>query len=93
MCYWYKSINLLKLKTGFIYYKSPMNQTYWWNFGGLALCFLIVQILTGLFLAMYYDPSILKSYSSIMYINNEIYYVNEYKYEEKIKIFKDKIKY
>ena len=74
MRYWNKSINLLKFKTGFLYYKSPTNQTYWWNFGGLALYFLIVQIITGILLAMFYDPSILYSYSSIMYINNEIYY-------------------
>jgi len=36
-----------------------------------------VQVITGLFLAMYYDPSILYAFSSIMYINSEIYYVDE----------------
>ncbi len=35
---------------------------------------LIIQVLTGVFLAMFYDPSILYAFSSIMFINNEIYY-------------------
>ena len=74
MRYWNKSLFFLKCQTEWLYYKSPTNQTYWWNFGGLAFYCLIVQILTGVFLSMYYDPSILYSYSSIMYINNEIYY-------------------
>ncbi|HXN54584.1 MAG TPA: cytochrome b N-terminal domain-containing protein [Mycoplasmatales bacterium] len=51
-----------------------MNLTYWWNFGVLSLYFLIIQLITGIFLAMFYDPSILYAFSSIMYINNEIYY-------------------
>ncbi len=74
MRFWYKSIELLKAKNTLIFYKTPTNLTYWWNFGVLSLYFLIIQIVTGLFLAMYYDPSILYAFSSIMYINNEIYY-------------------
>ena len=74
MRFWYKSFELLKAKNTLIFYKTPTNLTYWWNFGVLSLYFLIIQIITGLFLAMYYDPSILYAFSSIMYINNEIYY-------------------
>jgi len=62
------------LKDSYIFYKTPMNLTYWWNFGVLSLYFLIIQLVTGIFLAMFYDPSILYAFSSIMYINNEIYY-------------------
>jgi len=62
------------LKDSYIFYKTPTNLTYWWNFGVLSLYFLIIQIVTGIFLAMFYDPSILYAFSSIMYINNEIYY-------------------
>ena len=74
MRFWYKSYELLKSKNTLIFYKTPSNLTYWWNFGVLSLYFLVIQIVTGLFLAMYYDPSILYAFSSIMYINNEIYY-------------------
>jgi len=74
MRYWYRSFELLKAKNTLIFYKTPTNLTYWWNFGVLSLYFLVMQVVTGLFLAMYYDPSILYAFSSIMYINSEIYY-------------------
>lgn len=74
MRFWYKSFELLKAKNTLIFYKTPTNLSYWWNFGVLSLYFLVMQIITGLFLAMFYDPSILYAFSSIMYINNEIYY-------------------
>ena len=74
MRYWYKSFEFLKIKHSYIFYKTPTNLTYWWNFGVLSLYFLVIQVLTGVFLAMFYDPSILYAFSSIMYINNEIYY-------------------
>jgi ubiquinol-cytochrome c reductase cytochrome b subunit len=69
-----KALFFSTLKESYIYYKTPMNLTYWWNFGVLSLYFLIIQLVTGIFLAMFYDPSILYAFSSIMYINNEIYY-------------------
>ena len=69
-----KALFFSTLKDSYIFYKTPMNLTYWWNFGVLSLYFLIIQLVTGIFLAMFYDPSILYAFSSIMYINNEIYY-------------------
>lgn len=74
MRYWYKALELLNIKNSLIFYKTPSNLTYWWNFGVLSIYFLIVQLLTGIFLAMFYDPSILNAFTSLMYINNEIYY-------------------
>jgi len=41
----------LNFKLEFLYHKLLTNQTYWWNFGGLALYFLIAQIITGILLA------------------------------------------
>jgi len=38
-------------------YPAPRNLNYMWNFGSLALTVLVLQILTGIFLAMYYKPS------------------------------------
>jgi len=69
-----KALFFSTIKDSYIFYKTPMNLTYWWNFGVLSLYFLIIQLVTGIFLAMFYDPSILYAFSSIMYINNEIYY-------------------
>jgi len=36
------------------FYKAPVNLNYWYNFGFIALFFLVLQILTGIFLAIYY---------------------------------------
>ena len=38
-------------------YPAPKNLNYMWNFGSLAITALVLQILTGIFLAMYYKPS------------------------------------
>lgn len=38
-------------------YPAPKNLNYMWNFGSLAITVLVLQILTGIFLAMYYKPS------------------------------------
>ncbi|MBF0281492.1 MAG: cytochrome b/b6 [Zetaproteobacteria bacterium] len=38
-------------------YPAPRNLNYMWNFGSLALLVLVLQILTGIFLVMYYKPS------------------------------------
>jgi ubiquinol-cytochrome c reductase cytochrome b subunit len=57
-----------------IYYKSPTNLSYNWNFGFYSLLFLISQIITGVILAMFYNPDPLFAFSSIMEINNEIYF-------------------
>ncbi len=41
-------------------YPTPKNLTYWWNFGSLAAIFLVVQLLTGILLAVQYknDPTL-----------------------------------
>ncbi len=41
----------------FTEYPTPKNLNYMWNFGSLALTVLLLQILTGVFLAMFYKPS------------------------------------
>jgi len=44
------------------------------NFGFFALALLILQIITGLFLAMFYNPDPLYAYASVIAINNDSYY-------------------
>ncbi|HHL39067.1 MAG TPA: hypothetical protein ENJ37_01035 [Deltaproteobacteria bacterium] len=41
-------------------------------FGGAALLFIIVQLLTGLFLTLFYDPTLKNAYKSVQYITNEL---------------------
>jgi len=40
-------------------YPTPKNLNYMWSFGSLALTMLILQILSGVFLSMFYKPSTL----------------------------------
>lgn len=62
------------IKVTAIFYGSPTNFNNWWNFGFLSFFFLISQIITGIFLAMFYSPDIELAYSSIIHLNNDIYF-------------------
>ncbi len=39
-------------------YPTPRNLNYWWNFGSLAGIILVLQIVTGIVLAMHYTPHV-----------------------------------
>nr|AMJ17401.1 cytochrome b [Spilarctia subcarnea] len=53
---------------------SPSNISYWWNFGSLLAFCLIIQILTGLFLTMYYSANIELAFYSVNYICRNVNY-------------------
>nr|WMQ77901.1 cytochrome b [Barsine fuscozonata] len=53
---------------------SPSNISYWWNFGSLLAFCLIIQILTGLFLTMYYTANIELAFFSVNYICRNVNY-------------------
>jgi len=74
MRFWKRSLLFIIAKITGIFYDSPTNTSYAWNFGFLALIFLMMQIVTGILLAMFYNPSAQLAYEVIMYINNEVYY-------------------
>jgi len=49
---------IIRMGADFMTFPSPRNLNYWYTFGGiLALC-LVIQIITGIILAMHYVPSI-----------------------------------
>nr|UVF38376.1 cytochrome b [Cerogria popularis] len=51
---------------------SPSNINIFWNFGSLLGLCLILQILTGVFLAMHYCPSIELAFNSVMHICRDV---------------------
>lgn len=51
---------------------TPRNLNYFWNFGSLAGLCLMVQILTGLFLAMNYNPSVSGAFDSVERIMRDV---------------------
>ena len=53
---------------------TPKNLNYWWNFGALAGVFLMVQILTGIWLTMYYKPDTELAFDSVQHIMRNVNY-------------------
>nr|AZL93371.1 cytochrome b [Parevania sp. ZJUH_2016024] len=53
---------------------SPMNLTFFWNFGSLLGMCLFIQILTGLFLSMHYCPHTSLAFQSMMNIMQNVNY-------------------
>nr|UEP13609.1 cytochrome b [Betasyrphus serarius] len=53
---------------------SPANISMWWNFGSLLGLCLIIQILTGLFLAMHYTADITMAFNSVDHICRNVNY-------------------
>lgn len=47
---------------------QPSNISYIWNFGSLLGTCLVIQILTGVFLAMHYTPSVDIAFVSVEHI-------------------------
>nr|CAQ51187.1 cytochrome b [Microtus arvalis] len=58
----------------FIDLPAPSNISSWWNFGSLRGLCLIVQILTGLFLAMHYTSDTATAFSSVAHICRDVNY-------------------
>nr|YP_006665933.1 cytochrome b [Leucoptera malifoliella]AER38738.1 cytochrome b [Leucoptera malifoliella]WMX20524.1 cytochrome b [Leucoptera malifoliella] len=53
---------------------SPSNISFWWNFGSLLGLCLMIQIITGLFLTMYYTANIDLAFYSVNYIYRNVNY-------------------
>lgn len=53
---------------------APSNISSWWNFGSLLGLCLIVQILTGLFLAIHYTANIERAFDSVNHICRDVNY-------------------
>jgi len=51
---------------------QPANISYLWNFGSLLGACLILQILTGVFLAMHYQPHVDFAFSSVEHIMRDV---------------------
>nr|AMH85354.1 cytochrome b [Drosophila unipunctata] len=51
---------------------APINISSWWNFGSLLGLCLIIQILTGLFLAMHYTADVNLAFHSVNHICRDV---------------------
>nr|ABC02032.1 cytochrome b [Capra sibirica] len=70
-----KTHPLMKIvNNAFIDLPTPSNISSWWNFGSLLGICLILQILTGLFLAMHYTSDTTTAFSSVTHICRDVNY-------------------
>ena len=69
----FKSHPLLSLINGYLVDSpQPSNISYLWNFGSLLGFCLVIQIITGVTLAMHYNPSVLEAFNSVEHIMRDV---------------------
>ena len=69
---WIKNYIISIFTNHLIKYPTPININYAWSFGSLAGICLIIQILTGIFLAMHYTAHIELAFSSVEHIMRDV---------------------
>jgi ubiquinol-cytochrome c reductase cytochrome b subunit len=55
-------------------YYAPKNFNIWYFFGSLALLVLVLQLVTGIFLTMFYKVGAATSFDSVEFIMREVRY-------------------
>ena len=58
----------------FVDFPTPRNLNYLWTFGGILTFCLVAQIVTGVVLAMHYQPSAAGAFDSIEHIRRDVNY-------------------
>jgi ubiquinol-cytochrome c reductase cytochrome b subunit len=55
-------------------FPTPKNLNYWWTLGGILSLMLVVQIVTGIVLAMHYTPHVDFAFDSVEHIMRDVNY-------------------
>lgn len=69
---WNKDFLLSFVDSHIIDYPTPINLNYLWSFGSAAGICLVIQIITGIFLAMHYTPHIDLAFDSVEHIMRDV---------------------
>lgn len=68
-----KSNSVLRLFNNYLIDSpQPINLNYFWNIGSLLSISLITQIITGITLAMHYNPSVTEAFNSLEHIMRDV---------------------
>ena len=68
-----KSQSILRLMNSYLIDNSqPSNISYLWNFGSLLGVCLIIQIATGVTLAMHFSPNAYEAFNSVEHIMRDV---------------------
>jgi len=71
----FKSHPILRLMNSYIIDSpQPSNLNYWWNVGSLLAVCLGIQIISGVTLAMHYNPSVAEAFNSVEHIMRDVNY-------------------
>jgi len=62
------------MKESLVDYMTPKNLNYFWNFGSISGICLVIQILTGILLAMHYTPHVDHAFNSVEHIMRDVNY-------------------
>ncbi|NEU10944.1 cytochrome b [Methylobacterium sp. BTF04] len=60
--------------SSFVSYPVPRNLNYFWTFGAILMAMLISQIVTGIWLAMHYEPTAAGAFNSVEHIMRDVNY-------------------
>ncbi len=55
-------------------YPTPRNINYFWNFGSVLGVFFVIQVVTGVWLAMYYKPDEALAFGSVQHIMRDVHW-------------------
>ena len=55
-------------------FPTPVNLNFWWTFGGILTVCLLIQIVTGIVLAMHYTPNSEHAFASVQHIMRDVNY-------------------
>jgi ubiquinol-cytochrome c reductase cytochrome b/c1 subunit len=73
--WWDDRLPIPRLMHGqFVDFPTPRNLNYLWTFGGILTFCLVAQIVTGIVLAMHYQPSAAEAFNSVELIRRDVNY-------------------
>ena len=55
-------------------FPTPKNLNYWWTFGAILALMLVIQIVTGIILAMHFTPHVDLAFDSVEHIRRDVNY-------------------
>ncbi|MEO1014177.1 MAG: cytochrome b N-terminal domain-containing protein [Pseudomonadota bacterium] len=65
---------IVRMTADFMDFPTPKNLNYWWTFGAILAVCLVIQILSGVILAMHYTPHVDYAFDSVEHIMRDVNY-------------------
>ena len=63
---------IIRMSADMMDFPTPKNLNYWWTFGGILVVCLLIQIITGIVLAMHYTPHVDYAFASVEHIMRDV---------------------